>query len=193
MEYVAIDCRRAAPTSSRRPCSPPSSPTATSCPRKHPTEPASQADIVAAFKGTHLDRATFQHPFLDRTRPRHQRHLRHRRPGHRRRPHRARPRRRRLRHRQALRASRSPVRRRRRPPDAHRALRRPAAPALRGPHRLQVQPRHHRAAEGKGRLLGATSFEHSYPHCWRCHNPVITRATEQWFISMETPMPESHC
>ena len=29
----------------------------------------------------------------------------------------------------------------------------------------------------------------SYPHCWRCHNPVIFRATEQWFISMETPMP----
>jgi isoleucyl-tRNA synthetase len=30
---------------------------------------------------------------------------------------------------------------------------------------------------------------HSYPHCWRCHNPVIFRATEQWFIAMETPMP----
>ncbi len=39
-------------------------------------------------------------------------------------------------------------------------------------------------------LLGAATLEHSYPHCWRCHNPVITRATEQWFISMETPMPE---
>ncbi len=40
----------------------------------------------------------------------------------------------------------------------------------------------------KGALLAATSFEHSYPHCWRCHNPVIVRATEQWFIDMETPM-----
>lgn len=40
-----------------------------------------------------------------------------------------------------------------------------------------------------GALLSATSFEHSYPHCWRCHRPVIVRATEQWFISMETPMP----
>ena len=39
-----------------------------------------------------------------------------------------------------------------------------------------------------GALLSATSFEHSYPHCWRCHNPVIVRATEQWFIDMETPM-----
>ena len=40
----------------------------------------------------------------------------------------------------------------------------------------------------KGALLAATHFEHSYPHCWRCHNPVIVRATEQWFISMETPI-----
>jgi isoleucyl-tRNA synthetase len=40
----------------------------------------------------------------------------------------------------------------------------------------------------KGALLGATKFQHSYPHCWRCHNPVIVRATEQWFIGMETPM-----
>ncbi len=40
----------------------------------------------------------------------------------------------------------------------------------------------------RGALLSATFFEHSYPHCWRCHNPVIVRATEQWFISMETPI-----
>ena len=39
-----------------------------------------------------------------------------------------------------------------------------------------------------GALLSAISFEHSYPHCWRCHHPVIVRATEQWFIDMETPM-----
>jgi isoleucyl-tRNA synthetase len=34
-------------------------------------------------------------------------------------------------------------------------------------------------------LLGRDNIEHSYPHCWRCHKPVIFRATEQWFISME--------
>ena len=34
-------------------------------------------------------------------------------------------------------------------------------------------------------LMGSERIEHSYPHCWRCHNPVIFRATEQWFISME--------
>lgn len=40
----------------------------------------------------------------------------------------------------------------------------------------------------RGALLHTETLEHSYPHCWRCHNPVIFRATEQWFISMETPM-----
>jgi isoleucyl-tRNA synthetase len=39
-----------------------------------------------------------------------------------------------------------------------------------------------------GALMGSSEIHHSYPHCWRCHNPVITRATEQWFIGMETPM-----
>jgi len=41
----------------------------------------------------------------------------------------------------------------------------------------------------RGALLHSETTEHSYPHCWRCHNPVIFRATEQWFISMEAPMP----
>jgi isoleucyl-tRNA synthetase len=40
----------------------------------------------------------------------------------------------------------------------------------------------------RGVLMHSEKLEHSYPHCWRCHNPVIFRATEQWFISMETPM-----
>jgi len=39
-----------------------------------------------------------------------------------------------------------------------------------------------------GALLGSASIEHSYPHCWRCHKPIIVRATEQWFIKMDTPM-----
>ncbi|MGH7888958.1 MAG: isoleucine--tRNA ligase, partial [Thermodesulfobacteriota bacterium] len=38
----------------------------------------------------------------------------------------------------------------------------------------------------KGTLLREEKFVHSYPHCWRCKNPVIFRATPQWFISMET-------
>lgn len=34
-------------------------------------------------------------------------------------------------------------------------------------------------------LIKTSKIEHSYPHCWRCKNPVIFRATPQWFISME--------
>jgi isoleucyl-tRNA synthetase len=36
-----------------------------------------------------------------------------------------------------------------------------------------------------GALVKEESFKHSYPHCWRCKQPVIFRATPQWFISME--------
>ena len=36
-----------------------------------------------------------------------------------------------------------------------------------------------------GRLLHQSAINHSYPHCWRCKQPVIYRATPQWFISME--------
>ncbi|MGA7570599.1 MAG: isoleucine--tRNA ligase [Candidatus Aquilonibacter sp.] len=36
-----------------------------------------------------------------------------------------------------------------------------------------------------GALFAAADYEHSYPHCWRCHNPVIFRATAQWFIAMD--------
>ena len=36
-----------------------------------------------------------------------------------------------------------------------------------------------------GALVREDTFEHSYPHCWRCKKPVIFRATPQWFISME--------
>jgi len=36
-----------------------------------------------------------------------------------------------------------------------------------------------------GALISEETIEHSYPHCWRCKEPVIFRATPQWFISME--------
>lgn len=36
-----------------------------------------------------------------------------------------------------------------------------------------------------GALLFSEDFGHSYPHCWRCHKPVIFRATPQWFIAMD--------
>jgi len=36
-----------------------------------------------------------------------------------------------------------------------------------------------------GALLGRMDIQHTYPHCWRCKQPIIFRSTEQWFISME--------
>ncbi len=36
-----------------------------------------------------------------------------------------------------------------------------------------------------GALLKSSEISHSYPHCWRCKKPVIFRATEQWFISID--------
>ncbi|UCC65941.1 MAG: isoleucine--tRNA ligase, partial [Deltaproteobacteria bacterium] len=36
-----------------------------------------------------------------------------------------------------------------------------------------------------GALLKEEETEHSYPHCWRCKNPIIFRSTEQWFISID--------
>jgi isoleucyl-tRNA synthetase len=41
-------------------------------------------------------------------------------------------------------------------------------------------------------LLAHQTIEHSYPHCWRCHNPTIFRATEQWFIGMDRNKLREH-
>lgn len=38
--------------------------------------------------------------------------------------------------------------------------------------------------EENGNLLAIEKITHQYPHCWRCHNPIIYRATEQWFCSV---------
>jgi isoleucyl-tRNA synthetase len=37
----------------------------------------------------------------------------------------------------------------------------------------------------RGALLAHHRFSHSYPHCWRCHNPLIFRATVQWFMNID--------
>ncbi len=36
-----------------------------------------------------------------------------------------------------------------------------------------------------GSLLASEHIEHQYPHCWRCKEPVLFRATEQWFCSID--------
>ncbi|MGA1784088.1 MAG: isoleucine--tRNA ligase [Pontimonas sp.] len=36
--------------------------------------------------------------------------------------------------------------------------------------------------QSQGRLLQQRSYDHSYPHCWRCRNPLIYRAVSSWFV-----------
>ncbi|MDP9038157.1 MAG: isoleucine--tRNA ligase [Acidobacteriota bacterium] len=160
---------------------------------KHPAEPASQSDIIAAFKGQHLDRATFAHPFLlDGDQPR-----------------------------TVLGTLATYVTADQGTGAVHTAPAHGVDDFSTG-QRYQLQNvqyvddagrQMHTERFGAGTaqpyegltvfksnaviiellrehnaLLGAATLDHSYPHCWRCHNPVITRATEQWFIRMETPM-----
>ncbi len=157
---------------------------------KHPAEPASQADIVAVFTGNHLERATFQHPFL----------LEHGKP------------------RSILGVLADYVTADQGTGAVHTAPahgvddfytgKRYDLPEIQyvdnaGRQRnSEAQPYADLTVfksnqpiidllRERGALLSATTFEHSYPHCWRCHNPVIVRATEQWFIGMDTQMPAS--
>ena len=149
---------------------------------KNSAEPASQSDVVAVFPGSRLERVTFRHPFLDRSvlgvvadyvTAEQGTGAVHTAPAH--------------------------------GVDDFATGKRYDLPELQYVDNAGRQ----RNTDGQpyedltvfqsnqpileilrehGALLSATSFEHSYPHCWRCHNPVIVRATEQWFIGMETPM-----
>ncbi len=56
--------------------------------------------------------------------------------------------------------------------------------AWRGLFVFEANPRIVEFMKQSGVLLGEHRVEHSYPHCWRCKNPVIFRATEQWFVNM---------
>lgn len=51
---------------------------------------------------------------------------------------------------------------------------------------FDANPRVEAALAERGRLWHREDYDHSYPHCWRCHNPVIFLATAQWFIAMES-------
>ncbi len=50
---------------------------------------------------------------------------------------------------------------------------------------FDANPKIEQALAERGRLWHRESFQHSYPHCWRCHNPVIFLATSQWFIALD--------
>jgi isoleucyl-tRNA synthetase len=155
------------------------------------TEPASQADVVAVFAGTKMEGATFAHPFLDRvvagttavyvtadqgtgavhTAPAHGVD-------------------------DFATGKRYSLPEVQYVDDAGRQMHTErfgggVAQTYEGLTVWKSNPVILELLKEKGALLGTTSFEHSYPHCWRCHKPVITRATEQWFIAMETPVDGS--
>jgi isoleucyl-tRNA synthetase len=50
---------------------------------------------------------------------------------------------------------------------------------------FDANPNVERALHARHRLWHRETFSHQYPHCWRCHNPVIFLATWQWFIRMD--------
>ncbi|MFN2450205.1 MAG: isoleucine--tRNA ligase [Candidatus Baltobacteraceae bacterium] len=54
-----------------------------------------------------------------------------------------------------------------------------------GMHIWKANPQIVEDLRASGALWDAFEFTHSYPHCWRCHHPVIFRATAQWFIAMD--------
>ena len=82
-------------------------------------------------------------------------------------------------------------------------VRHPAAHAgrrRRPPHRRgrALRRARHRRGQSRSSSTGCVSrtrswrrrrSTHSYPHCWRCHQPVIFRATDQWFVSMDENWP----
>lgn len=67
--------------------------------------------------------------------------------------------------------------------DAGRFL--PTVPFFAGLTVFEANPKVIEKLEEVGALLHQGRIKHSYPHCWRCKEPVIFRATTQWFISME--------
>jgi isoleucyl-tRNA synthetase len=50
---------------------------------------------------------------------------------------------------------------------------------------FDANPNVEQALKERSRLWHRETFTHQYPHCWRCHNPVIFLATSQWFIRLD--------
>ncbi len=56
-----------------------------------------------------------------------------------------------------------------------------------GENIFEANPKIVEFLKDSGALLKSENYSHRYPHCWRCKNPVIFRATPQWFVSMDNP------
>ena len=50
---------------------------------------------------------------------------------------------------------------------------------------FDANPNVEQALHERKRLWHRETFSHQYPHCWRCHNPVIFLATSQWFVRLD--------
>ncbi len=59
-------------------------------------------------------------------------------------------------------------------------------PEMQGVNIFDANPRIVEKLRESGRLVHASKFEHQYPYSWRSHKPVIFRATEQWFMDLDT-------
>jgi isoleucyl-tRNA synthetase len=58
-------------------------------------------------------------------------------------------------------------------------------PEYKGKNVFEANPLIVKLLGERGALLATSEYKHTYPHCWRCHRPVIFRATEQWFIRLD--------
>jgi isoleucyl-tRNA synthetase len=65
-----------------------------------------------------------------------------------------------------------------------------AAPEWQGLRVFDADPKIVEHLRGAGALLAAEDYLHSYPHCWRCKQPIVYRATEQWFLRLDGPASE---
>jgi isoleucyl-tRNA synthetase len=70
-------------------------------------------------------------------------------------------------------------------PVNHRGEFTPDVPFWAGMHVFKANPQIVEHLREHGSLVHGETLAHQYPHCWRCKNPIIFRATEQWFISMD--------
>jgi isoleucyl-tRNA synthetase len=75
------------------------------------------------------------------------------------------------------------------PVDAKGVLTEAAGPFA-GLHILAANPKIVEHLHRSGALLSPpdASIEHRYAHCWRCHKPIMLRATEQWWVAMDKPL-----
>jgi isoleucyl-tRNA synthetase len=49
----------------------------------------------------------------------------------------------------------------------------------------EANPRIVDLLRARGALIAEVALDHTYPHCWRCKNPTLFRATEQWFVALD--------